>query len=287
MSQKFVCVTCCNSGSVPAGRTADHRMLRIKFAIERFDFVSLARAIEPNVKRRKNPAFDRQQVSGKNKIFSRQAEMIGNFRRVAMREKVVRAEILIHLDKLRFALRFFARAAHARLAIANDSARSSRSSPLRRAAASPESQKWDSIPDFRRGAPSAARPRKAPADRIPPRARISVSGAGSLYHVANVSGSRKRNAPLKSTMRSAGFAASSAGTNSIEASCGVERNTTSAPLVATASAESGLQGASPQPRSCGNSSVRQRTFAWLSRKKKVGFSICGCRSRSRASSNPA
>ena len=36
--------------------------------------------------------------------------MIGHFRRVAMREKAVSAEILVHLDEMRFALRFFARA---------------------------------------------------------------------------------------------------------------------------------------------------------------------------------
>ena len=49
--------------------------------------------------------------------------MIGNFRRVPMREKIVRAEIFIHLDEMRLALRFFARPADARFAVADDSAR--------------------------------------------------------------------------------------------------------------------------------------------------------------------
>ena len=49
--------------------------------------------------------------------------MFGDFRRVAMREQAVGAEIFVHFDEVRFALGFFARAADAGLAIANDSAR--------------------------------------------------------------------------------------------------------------------------------------------------------------------
>src|SRR6185437_16622610 len=88
----------------------DHLPPRVKLAIKRFDFVRLARAIEPDVKRRENPPIDRQQMRGKDEIFRGQAEMLGNFGRVAMGENVVSAEILIYFDKLRIALWFLARA---------------------------------------------------------------------------------------------------------------------------------------------------------------------------------
>ncbi len=48
--------------------------------------------------------------------------MIRHFRRVAMLEKIVCAEIFVHLHEVRFSLGFFARAGHARFAIAHDPA---------------------------------------------------------------------------------------------------------------------------------------------------------------------
>ena len=166
-----------------------------------------------------------------NKIFRCQAKMLGNFRRVAVREQVVGAEIFVHFDEMCFALRLFARAAHARFAIAHDSARQYRSSPLRPAAADPKSQKWDSTRVSRRCAPSAARRRKVPASRrrLPPKSPRPVRAACTTSRMFP----DRENEMRRSNPRCAapGFAASSAGTSSSEASCGVERNTTSAPLV--------------------------------------------------------
>ena len=50
--------------------------------------------------------------------------MLGNLRRVAMREEVVRPEIFVYLDEMRVALRILAGSGDAGLAVAHDTARS-------------------------------------------------------------------------------------------------------------------------------------------------------------------
>src|SRR5271170_6645024 len=101
---------------------SNHRPPRIELAVERFDFFHLSRRGEPYVESRKNPAIHRQQVRGEHEILRSKIEMLGNFRRVAMREEVIGPEILVHLDEMRVALRIFARASNAGLAVAHDAA---------------------------------------------------------------------------------------------------------------------------------------------------------------------
>ena len=74
--------------------------------------------------------------------------MLSHFRRVPVREKTIRAKILVHLDEMRFALRFFARAAHARLAIADDPARPIDPARFHERPQAQESRTSDSNPDW-------------------------------------------------------------------------------------------------------------------------------------------
>jgi len=53
---------------------------------------------------------------------SRNARVIGHFRSVPVREQSVGAQILVHLDKVQLAFRFFARARGAGFAIADNAA---------------------------------------------------------------------------------------------------------------------------------------------------------------------
>ena len=57
------------------------------------------------------------------KSFAPGPRCSANLRRVAVREQVIRAKILVHFDEMSFALGLFARAAYARFAIADNSAR--------------------------------------------------------------------------------------------------------------------------------------------------------------------
>src|SRR6185312_11470302 len=61
-------------------------------------------------------------MRGEDEISGREAEMLGNFRRVPMREKVISAEILVYFHKVRIALRLFTCARDARFAVAYDAA---------------------------------------------------------------------------------------------------------------------------------------------------------------------
>jgi len=61
-----------------------------------------------------------------------QTRVFENFRRMAVREKVVRLEIFIHFDEVEIAARIFARAAGAGFAIANDAGARSKQDCLRK-----------------------------------------------------------------------------------------------------------------------------------------------------------
>ena len=106
-----------------AGQNADHAPLRIKVAIEAFDLIRGARLRQPHVQSGKNSPLDGKQVGSENKIVQGDSSMFCNLGSMAMREQPVGAEILVHLDEMSFALRFFSRAAHAGLAIAYHPAR--------------------------------------------------------------------------------------------------------------------------------------------------------------------
>ena len=94
----------------------------IEAAIGRFDVGARLRGAERNVNGGKNSASEREQVRGENHAVFRQAGVLENFRRVAMREQVVGLEVFVDFDELEVATGVFAGTAGAGFAIAHDAA---------------------------------------------------------------------------------------------------------------------------------------------------------------------
>jgi len=109
-------------GEATCRKQPHHRARRIERAIKCLDFLGAVRRLQPNVQRRENPALKRQQVGRENKIVRSETEVLGHFRRVPVGKEAVGAKIFVYFHKMRLALRFLPRAAHARLAVAHDPA---------------------------------------------------------------------------------------------------------------------------------------------------------------------
>src|SRR3982074_27945 len=82
---------------------ADHRAAGVELAVERFDVRGGLRLGERDVNGGKNAAREREQVRRENNLRFAQTGMLENFRRVAVREKVVGLEIFIDFDEVEIA----------------------------------------------------------------------------------------------------------------------------------------------------------------------------------------
>src|SRR6266567_2052067 len=102
------------------GPDPHHGTARIEPAVKRLHVRGGLRLLEGDVNGGKNAARERQQVGRKNHFLLRQARVVENFRRMAVREEAIGLEILIHLDKVEIAAGVFAGAAGAGFAVAND-----------------------------------------------------------------------------------------------------------------------------------------------------------------------
>src|SRR5580693_4591332 len=107
-------------GQSARGPDADHGPASVKLAIEGFQDLGRLPDGERDVDGRENSARHRQEVRRKNELRFGEAGVLENFRRVAVREKIVGLEILVHFNELQIATWIFACAAGARLAVADD-----------------------------------------------------------------------------------------------------------------------------------------------------------------------
>src|SRR5260370_24732320 len=87
------------------GPDADHAAAGIKPPVERLDVRSSLWFAERDVNGRKDAAREGQQVRRKNNLRLAQPGMFENFRRVAVREKIISPEIFIHFGELELAPR--------------------------------------------------------------------------------------------------------------------------------------------------------------------------------------
>src|SRR5580658_923324 len=107
-------------GQRARGPDADHGASGIKLAIEGFDGISRLLLSERDVNRRKDAARERQEVRRKNELRLAESCVLENFRRVAMREKIVSFEVFVDFDELHILTRIFACAAGTGFAITDD-----------------------------------------------------------------------------------------------------------------------------------------------------------------------
>src|SRR6266436_2949906 len=107
-------------GQRTRGPDSNHRPSSVRLAIERFDVVCRLRLAERNVNRGEDSASEREQMSRKNNLRLAQAGVLEDFRRVAVRKKIVSLEILIEFREMEIAARLLARSGRAGLAVADD-----------------------------------------------------------------------------------------------------------------------------------------------------------------------
>src|SRR5713226_2397149 len=99
---------------------ANHGAPGVELAVERLNFRGGLRLAECDVDGGKNAAGEGQQMRRENNLRLAQTGVFENLWRVTVSEKSVSLEIFIHFDEVEITARVFARAAGARLAIAND-----------------------------------------------------------------------------------------------------------------------------------------------------------------------
>src|SRR5216683_1696905 len=104
------------------GPDPHHGTARVEPAVKHLHVCGGLRLLEGDVNGGKNAARERQQVGRKNHLLLRQARVVKNFRRMAVRKEAIDLEILIHLDKVEIAAGVFARTTGTGFAVANDAA---------------------------------------------------------------------------------------------------------------------------------------------------------------------
>src|SRR6266516_1053616 len=91
------------------GPDPHHGTARVEPAVKHLHVCGGLRLLEGDVDGGKNAPRQRQQVGRKNHLLLRQARVVKNFRRMAVREEAIGLEILINLDKVEIAAGVFAR----------------------------------------------------------------------------------------------------------------------------------------------------------------------------------
>src|SRR5712692_1327103 len=114
------------------GPDANHGTASVELEVERLDVRGGLRLAECDVDGGKNAAGEGQQMCRENNLRLAQTGVFENLRRVTVSEKSVSLEVFIHFDEVEIAARAFARAAGARLAIANDARAGGKQTRLRK-----------------------------------------------------------------------------------------------------------------------------------------------------------